>query len=102
MAQDSGFFNAQYQDGEYDRVYNAEQFAAYFAAFISNGIFGGNLDELLPLARTVNNMSVDISSGRAWINGWWFFEGIPRPPRLPLTRPPPPGTQNPTKRAERT
>lgn len=72
MAQDSGFFNAEYQDGEYDRVYNAEQFAAYFAAFIGNGIFGGKLEELLPLANDPNNMSVNISSGRAWINGWWY------------------------------
>lgn len=73
MAQDSGFFNAEYQDGEYDRVYNAEQFAAYFAAFIGNGIFGGKLEELLPLANNPNNMSVNILSGRAWINGWWYL-----------------------------
>lgn len=73
MAQDSGFFNAEYQDGEYDRVYNAEQFAAYFAAFIGNGIFGGKLEELLPLANDPNNMSVNILSGRAWINGWWYI-----------------------------
>lgn len=72
MAQDSGFFNAQYQDGEYDRVYNAEQFAAYFASFIGNGIFGNTMDELLPMAANPNNMSVDILSGKAWINGWWY------------------------------
>lgn len=72
MAQSSGFFNAQYQDGEYDRVYNAEQFAAYFASFIGNGIFGDTMDELLPMAANPNNMSIDILSGKAWINGWWY------------------------------
>ena len=72
MAQNCGFFNAQYQDGEYDRVYNAEQFAAYFASFIGTGIFGDQMEELLPMARTENNMSVNILSGRAWINGWWY------------------------------
>lgn len=72
MAQECGFFNAEYHDGEYDRVYNAEQFAAYFASFIGNGIFGGQMSELVPLARTENNMSVDIDTGKAWINGWWY------------------------------
>lgn len=72
MAQECGFFNAEYHDGEYDRVYNAEQFAAYFASFIGNGIFGGSMDELVVTARTQNNMSVDVGSGKGWINGWWY------------------------------
>lgn len=72
MAQQCGFFNAEYHDGEYDRVYNAEQFAAYFASFIGNGIFGDSMEELVVLARTENNMSVDVSTGQAWINGWWY------------------------------
>ena len=72
MAQQCGFFNAEYHDGEYDRVYNAEQFAAYFASFIGNGIFGDSMEELVVLARTENNMSIDVSTGQAWINGWWY------------------------------
>lgn len=32
-------FNAVAVDGEYDRVYKAEDWAWYFAAFIANGIF---------------------------------------------------------------
>ena len=32
-------FNAVAVDGEYDRVYKAEDWAWYFATFIANGIF---------------------------------------------------------------
>ena len=72
MAQECGFFNAELEGSEYDRVYNAEQFAAYFASFIGNGIFGDSMGELVVLENQQANMSVDVSSGQAWINGWWY------------------------------
>lgn len=72
MAQECGFFNAELEGSEYDRVYNAEQFAAYFASFIGNGIFGNSMGELVVLENQQANMSVDVSSGQAWINGWWY------------------------------
>ena len=72
MAQECGFFNAELEGSEYDRVYNAEQFAAYFASFIANGIFGDSMGELVVLENQQANMSVDVSSGQAWINGWWY------------------------------
>lgn len=72
MAQECGFFNAELQGSEYDRVYNAEQFAAYFASFIGNGVFGNSMGELVVLENQQANMSVDVSSGQAWINGWWY------------------------------
>ena len=72
MAQECGFFNAELEGSEYDRVYNAEQFAAYFASFIGNGIFGDSMGELVVLENQQANMSVDVSSGQAWTNGWWY------------------------------
>lgn len=72
MAQECGFFNAELEGSEYDRVYNAEQFAAYFASFIGNGVFGNSMGELVVLENQQANMSVDVSSGKGWINGWWY------------------------------
>ena len=72
MAQECGFFNAELEGSEYDRVYNAEQFAAYFASFIANGVFGNSMGELVVLENQQANMSVDVSSGQGWINGWWY------------------------------
>lgn len=72
MAQECGFFNAQLVGEEYDRVYLAEQFAAYFASFIGNGVFGSSMQQLKVLAQNTANMSVKVGSGQAWINGWWY------------------------------
>lgn len=72
MAQECGFFNAQLVGEEYDRVYLAEQFAAYFASFIGNGVFGSSMQQLNVLAQDTANMSVKVGSGQAWINGWWY------------------------------
>lgn len=78
MAQECGFFNAQLVgDNEYDRVYLAEQFAAYFASFIGNGIFGSSMQKLEIVCQDVPNMSVQVLSGEAWINGWWYRNTAP-------------------------
>ncbi|MBQ7428444.1 MAG: hypothetical protein IJV29_02145 [Butyrivibrio sp.] len=70
MAQECGFFNAQLVGEEYDRVYFAEQFAAYFASFIGNGVFGSSMQQLEVTAN--NDMTTNVLSGQAWINGWWY------------------------------
>ena len=72
MAQECGFFNAQLVGEEYDRVYLAEQFAAYFASFIGNGVFGSSMQQLEVVAQEASDMSVRVLSGQAWINGWWY------------------------------
>lgn len=71
MAQECGFFNAQLVGEEYDRVYLAEQFAAYFASFIGNGVFGSSMQQLQVVADN-NDMTTKVLSGQAWINGWWY------------------------------
>lgn len=67
-----GFFDANLVGEEYDRVYLASQFAAYFASFIGNGVFGGKSDELQVLTAPNPSMQVTISSGQGWINGYWY------------------------------
>ena len=41
-----GFFDANLVGEEYDRVYLASQFAAYFASFIGNGVYASKSDKL--------------------------------------------------------
>lgn len=72
MAEKSGFFDAHLVNGEYDRVYLAENFAKYFASFIGNGIFGGKSSELMVQQKATADMSVKVLSGQGWINGYWY------------------------------
>lgn len=66
-----GFFNAvATSDGKYDRSYLAEDFANYFASFITNGVFeelGGKLEVVAD-----NGMSIIVKNGVAWINGYRY------------------------------
>lgn len=72
MAEQSGFFNSNVVNGNYDREYLAEDFAKYFASFVGNGIFGGKSNELLVIQSTDTGMKVDVSPGMGWINGYWY------------------------------
>lgn len=72
MAEQSGFFNSNVVNGNYDREYLAEDFAKYFASFVGNGIFGGKSNELLVVQSTDTGMKVDVSPGMGWINGYWY------------------------------
>lgn len=72
MAEQSGFFNSNIVNGEYDRVYLAESFAKYFASFIGNGIFGGKLSELMVTQAVSTGMKIEVLPGMGWINGYWY------------------------------
>lgn len=73
MPEKSGFFDAIYVNGAYDRVYNADSFADYFSSFISNGVFAGKEQELLVTSTSpAANMSVTVLPGRAYIKGYWY------------------------------
>lgn len=67
-----GFFDANLVGEEYDRVYLAKEFAAYFASFIGNGVFAGKSDELQVLAMPTPEMQITVKSGQGWINGYWY------------------------------
>lgn len=62
----SSFFNSV--NG--DRKYKAEEFARYFASFIGNGIFPNPSTNCQVLSN--NDMTVRISAGKAWINGYYY------------------------------
>lgn len=60
-------------DGEYDRVYIADDFARYFRAFISSGIIsdGGELSTNLQLVAN-SDMTTTLKAGNLIINGYRY------------------------------
>lgn len=68
----SGFFNAKLVNGKYDKEYFAEDFASYFANFVTDGVFGGSSDQVQVLALTSPSMNISVNSGRAFIKGYWY------------------------------
>lgn len=66
----SSFFNAELVDEQYDRTYNAEDFARYFASFIGSGIFPNPTTNLQ--VKVDNAMQIIVSAGKAWINGYFY------------------------------
>ena len=67
-----GFFDANLVGEEYDRVYLASQFAAYFASFIGNGVFAEHSNQLQVMEMATPQMQVGVERGQAWINGYWY------------------------------
>ena len=67
----SSFFNAELVDGEYDRVYLAEDYARYFSSFIGNGVFP-NPSTNLKVVASGENMKITVKEGKAWINGYYY------------------------------
>ncbi len=74
MAERSGFFNALYTNGEYDRKYNANDYSDNLAAVISNGVLRSVNDDLRV---TASGMACTVGAGRAWINGKYYFNDSP-------------------------
>lgn len=74
MSEKSAFFNAQLDSdtGEYDRTYLAEDFAAYFSRFISNGVFPNPSTGLQIVAAENPDMTVIMNPGYAYINGYTY------------------------------
>lgn len=69
----SGFFTAKLTNGFYDRTYLAEQFAQYFARFISNGVFMNLASNALMIeALPDEGMKVKVNAGEAFIDGYWY------------------------------
>lgn len=72
--QKSGFFNALFTNGEYDRKYNANDYCDNLAVVISNGVLRSVDDDLKVSAA---GMVVTVGIGRAWINGHYYFNDTP-------------------------
>lgn len=70
MAERSGFFNALYKNGEYDRKYNANDYSDNLAVIISNGVLRSANDDLRVTAK---GLACTVNAGRAWINGKYYY-----------------------------
>ena len=75
MAEKSGFFNALYTDGDYDRKYNANDYSDNLAVVISSGVLRSSADDLRV---TASGMTCTIAAGRAWINGHYYYNDAPK------------------------
>lgn len=67
-----GFFDANLVGEEYDRVYLASSFAAYFSSFIGNGVFAEKSDKLQVVSMAVPSMQISVLPGQGFINGYWY------------------------------
>ena len=67
MSQNSAFFNSV----SGDRLYNAKDFAEYFASFIGNGVFPNPSTSLQAMENS--GMAITLREGKAWINGYFYF-----------------------------
>lgn len=72
--QKSGFFNALLSGGEYDRKYNANDYADNLAVVINNGVLRSTNDDLKV---TANGLVVSVGVGRAWIEGHYYLNDSP-------------------------
>ena len=68
----SFFFNAKKSGETYDRVYQAEDFASYFAEFIGNGIFPNPSTGLQVVESANHDMTTTLKPGAAFINGYGY------------------------------
>lgn len=70
MSQKSGFFDAQLIGEQYDRVYEADDFAKYFSLFIGNGVFIDPINQLKVVPKS--GLTVTLKAGNAFIDGFWY------------------------------
>lgn len=75
MAERSGFFNAVYTNGDYDRKYNANDYCDNLAVIIGNGVLRSIADDLRV---TASGMTCTVAAGRAWINGHHYYNDAPK------------------------
>lgn len=73
MSEWSGFFNAYKVGDVWDRTYLADDFANFFAPLIRNGVFAGRSNSLQVIPSDPLGMSVQVSSGQAWISGYSYI-----------------------------
>lgn len=73
MAEWSGFFDAHKVGDSWDRTYLADDFAKFFSPLIGNGVFAGRSNELQVFQSVPAGMSVVLSSGQSWIEGYGYI-----------------------------
>lgn len=71
MSERSGFFDAQLtESGNYDRTYQALDFAKLFSLFFRNGVFISPSSNLQVVAK--ESLTVTVKAGQAFIDGYWY------------------------------
>lgn len=71
----SGFFNyIEDENGNFDREYNAVDFAQYFALFVGNGVFANPVNQLRVDYKNdnANPFAVVVRRGWAFIDGYYY------------------------------
>lgn len=71
MAQNSGFFDSLEVNGEYDRMYSANDYCDNLATIITNGVRYSPDDDLA--VTPAGGMALSVNIGRAWINGHYYY-----------------------------
>lgn len=66
----SGFFNSLKLGSDYDRKYDASDFARFFSLFIGDGVFVNPTDQLKVVSK--KGLTVTIKKGNAFIDGYWY------------------------------
>lgn len=85
MSYTSGFFDAIDQGGgNYDRVYDAANFAHYFSLLIQNGVFPNPSTGMQVKASTNPDMHVTVQPGNGWINGYYVSVENNNPEQLTI------------------
>lgn len=65
----SGFYNALDIGGEYDRLYSADEYTNFYAAFLRDGVRRSGADDL---KCTANGLNVDVNIGFAICGAKWI------------------------------
>ena len=66
----SGFFNSLNLGSDYDRKYDASDFARFFSLFIGDGVFVNPTDKLKVVSK--KGLTVTVKKGNAFIDGYWY------------------------------
>lgn len=72
MAERSLFFNSQLIDGEYDREYQAQDFAEYFSSVLSSGFLSIDGDMGLSVKVENGTLNTIVAPGKAIIRGHFY------------------------------
>lgn len=72
MAERYMFFNSQLVDGEYDREYQAQDFADYFGTVLTSGFISSDGEMGLSSKVESGTLNTIIAPGKAIIKGHWY------------------------------
>ncbi len=72
-----GFYNAQLENDEPDRVYNANDLNTLFDGIIASGVFKTLYNSFNVRPTDPMGLSVIVDTGKAWLNNTWTINSAP-------------------------